>query len=128
MTGFPNYFNLTSQTSATLLAGNIDTIVAYNCSQQATRFPCGLLLPECRENEGLVFPKRETCKEFFDGCREKLEKTEHEYEIIDCDKHFSENPKPICPAQPKGPLATEEAVTVSTTDSERGQCVNVGNL
>ena len=119
MTGFPNFFNQTHQTDAYDIAHNIDIAVAAACSDQTTDFLCGVLLPECRENEGLVLPNRQICKEFYAGCGFLLKLTGNEELIYDCDEHFSENPEPICPAQPLAPV-TEEATTISNIDSEHG--------
>ena len=119
MTGFPNFFNQTHQTDANEIAHNIDIAVAASCSEQTTKFLCELLLPECRENEGLVLPNRQTCKEFYAGCGFLLQLTGNEELIYDCDTCFSDNPEPICPSQFIVPT-TEEATTVSTIDSGKG--------
>ena len=122
MTGFPNFFNQTSQTDADDIAHNIDIAVAAGCSDQTTKFLCELLLPECRANEGLVLPRRQTCKKFYEGCGFLLQLTGNEELIYDCDEYFSENPEPICPSQYRVP-STGESTTMSTIDTERGQCV-----
>ena len=119
-TGFPNFFNQTHQAAADEIDHLIDIVVAHDCSKHTTKFLCGLLLPECRENEGLVLSKIQTCKEFYAGCGAILEETGNENAIIDCDAHFSENPEPICPAQSLD-LTTGDATSVSTIDSEEGQ-------
>ena len=126
MTGFPNFFNNTDQTAAAEIAGNIDIALATHCSDKTTEFLCGLLVPECRENEGLVLPNRQTCKDFYDegffGCKALLELTGNEDLIFDCDVYFSENPEPTCSASPH-PIVpnTEEPTTMTTTDSGGGQ-------
>ena len=124
MTGFPNFFNQPSQAASAEIAHNIDIAVAAGCSDQTTKFLCGVLLPECRANEGLVFPTRQTCKKFYEGCGFLLKLTGNEELIYDCDEHFAENPEPICPSQFIVPT-TEKAITVSTIASERGKYVIV---
>ena len=124
-TGFPNFFNQSHQAAADEIDHLIDIVVAHNCSKHTTKFLCGLLLPDCRENEGLVLPKIETCKEFYAGCGAILEETGNENAIIDCDMHFSENPEPICPAQLSVSTTTDETTTVSAIDSEAGQYLTV---
>ena len=109
-TGFPNFFNQSHQAAADEIDHLIDIVVSYSCSKQTTEFLCGLLLPECRENEGLVLPRKQACKEFYAGCGTILKETGNENAIIDCDKHFSDTPEPICPAQPTVPT-TKEATT-----------------
>ena len=126
-TGFPNFFNNTDQTAAAEIAKNIDIAVATHCSEKTTEFLCGLLVPECRENEGLVLPNRQMCKDFYGGdfgCKYLLEVSGNANLIYDCDVYFSENPEPTCsaiaqtiPVVPK----TEEPTTMSTIDSEGGQ-------
>ena len=99
-TGFPNFFNQTSQTNADEIAGNIDVAKSAGCFEYSREFLCGLLLPECREHKGLVFPKRQMCKDFYKGCGELLKVLKNAEKLIyDCDVYFSENPKPICPGQ-----------------------------
>ena len=121
MIGFPNFFNQTSQTGADDIAHNIDVAEAAGCSDQTTKFLCGLLLPECRENEGLVLPTRQTCKEFYAGCGILLlQLTGYEELIYDCEEYFSENPEPICPSQYIVP-STDEATTMSTLNTEIGK-------
>ena len=95
-TGFPNFFNKTSQESSATIAHYINIAMAVNCSKATQKFLCGLLLPECRENQGLVMPARQTCKEFYAGCGLILNKTKNEHLIFDCDVHFEENPQPVC--------------------------------
>ena len=120
--GFPNFFNQASQTAAAKIAHNIDEVVAAGCYQQTREFLCGLLLPECRENKGLVFPNRQMCKEFNAGCGEFLKASGETEFIIDCDAHFSEDPEPICSIQPLEPAnELEEASSLSTKDSDSGR-------
>ena len=125
MTGFPNFFNNTDQASATDIVENIDIAVAAGCSEVTTEFLCGLLVPECRENEGFVLPNRTMCKEFYGedaGCGFLFELTGKKDLIYDCDVYFAENPEPICPSQFIVP-ATEDTTTLSTIATERGQYV-----
>ena len=64
-------------------------------------FLCGLLVPECRENEGLILPDRQTCKEFYGGlfgCKFLLDLSGNDDLIYDCDVYFAENPEPTCSA------------------------------
>ena len=124
MTGFPNFFNRTSQASAAEIAENIDIAVATGCSEVTTEFLCGLLVPECRENEGFVLPNRTMCKEFYGedaGCGFLLELTGNEDLIYDCDVYFALNPEPTCSASPH-PIEpnTEEPTTMTTVDLEGG--------
>ena len=129
-TGFPNFFNQTSQTDTYEIASNIDIAVAAGCSEQTTKFLCGLLLPECRVNEGLVFPTRQICKEFYAGCGFLLQLglTGNEELIYDCEEYFSENPEPICPSQYMVP--TTDETTTTTLDSEIGKylIVDIRNI
>ena len=115
-TGFPNFFNQTNQTTAATIAHNIDIAIAANCSEQSRNFLCGLLLPECRENQGLVLPNRQTCEDFYAGCEEILRATGNEELVLDCNVYFSENPEPDCSAQPE-----EEKTAMPTIDSTKGQ-------
>ena len=119
MTGFPNFFNQSDQTDADDIAHNIDIAVAAACSDQTTKFLCELLLPECRENEGLVLPNRQTCRDFYAGCGFLLKLTGNEELIYDCDEYFDENPEPICPAECLVPT-TEEPTTLSTIGTGKG--------
>ena len=115
-TGFPNFFNQTSQTAAGEIANNIDIAEAVNCYDHSREFLCALLLPECRENEGLVLPNRQMCKEFYDGCGDILVETGNEELILDCET-FSENPEPVCYAQALI-SSTEESTTIESTTME----------
>ena len=128
MTGFPNFFNQTHQTDADDIAHNIDIAEVIGCSDQTTKFLCGLLLPECRVNEGLVFPTRQICKEFYAECGILLQLTGYEELIYDCEEYFSENPEPICPSQYIVP--TTDETTTTTLDSKRGKylIVDIRNI
>ena len=70
-----------------------------------------MLLPECRENEGLVPPERQTCTKFYAECGDFLEKKGHEHVIVDCDTHSFENPEPICPARSLVPTTVDRIAT-----------------
>ena len=115
-TGFPNFFNQTSQRAADEIAHNIGIAVATNCYDHSREFLCALLLPECMENEGLFLPNRQMCKEFYEGCGAILLETGNEELILDCDT-FSENPEPVCVAQLLI-TTTEEATTMESTTME----------
>ena len=100
-TGFPNFFEQLNQTfsgGAVDIAHNIDLAVMANCSENSRKFLCELLLPECRENEGLVLPKRETCMKFFMGCTDMLVQTTNEELILNCNI-FPADPQPVCYTQ-----------------------------
>ena len=128
--GFPNIFNQASQTAAAKIAQNIDLVVAEGCYHQTTEFLCGLLLPECRENKGLVFPSRQMCKEFIAGCGEFLKGRGETEFIFDCETLFSENPEPICSAQPVEPVNEPpvEESPLSTKDSDSGKYLLVTRI
>ena len=99
MTGFPNFFHQTSQTNAFKIAGNIEIAVLANCYANTREFLCRLLVPECKENQGLVLPSRQMCAEFYAGCSNILREAKYEELIYDCDI-FPEDPQPVCSAQP----------------------------
>ena len=122
MTGFPNFFYQISQANATKIAGNIDLAVMVNCYQNTREFLCRLLVPECRENQGLVLPNRQICREFYAGCEDRLRETGYEELIYDCDI-FPEDPHPVCSDQPviqaMKPCSTPcEAITISQCTSQ----------
>ena len=122
MTGFPNFFGHLDQTQAAEYANYVDIAKVVNCSEHSTEFLCGLLLPECRENEGFILPSRQICYEFYNGsefytgCGELIRQLENSEEfLIDCDT-FPENPVPVCSANSSDP-------TTEIDDSESGNVV-----
>ena len=109
MTGFPNFFGHLNQAQAAEYADYIDVAEVVNCSKHSTEFLCGLLLPECREDEGFILPSRQICHEFYNGsefytgCGDLLRKLENSEEfLIDCER-FPENPVPVCSANSSEP-------------------------
>ena len=121
-TGFPNFFDHLDQTQAAEYANYVDIALIANCSEHSTEFLCGLLLPECRENEGFILPSRQICNEFYNGsefytgCVDLLSALKHSEDfLLDCNA-FPENPEPVCSVK-FSDLTTEATTTMPTTMS-----------
>ena len=124
LTGFPNLFGHPNQAAVDDVALYIDIAVAANCYAKSRELLCRSLLPECRENEGLILPSRQMCSEFLAGCRAFLEVQGGGDLQIDCNI-LQVNPEPVCYAQPTIPttevkMSTAQSI-MSTADSESGQ-------
>ena len=113
VTGFPNVFGHTSQPAVEEFALYITIAEAANCYAMSTELLCGSLLPECRENEGLVLPNRQLCLDFLINCEAVIAAQGGGGLQIDC-TILPVNPEPVCYTQPTMPTT---GVTVSIAQS-----------
>ncbi|XP_072035899.1 frizzled-3-like [Amphiura filiformis] len=114
LTGFPNFFGHANIMEANLNAAYIEVAVSENCYGQTRELLCGTLYPECRPNEGLVFPRRQMCEEFLTGCAAYTPLLAQLGLAINCDG-FQVEPMPVCYPQPTSKMTTKSKVSPSMT-------------